>query len=128
MRSDALKSLGMDPLARSVTDEQFLKLLAVWELLRTRHREIPAQAVTVLLYVASHNPCHMQAIENDLRLSPNSVSRNTDWLSKYHRLGKPGMGLVVKIADPVNARRRLVKLTEKGHRLVERINQILESP
>ena len=55
----------MDPLKKLVTDEQFLRLLAAWELLRTLHREISAQAVTVLLYVASHNPCHKQATEED---------------------------------------------------------------
>lgn len=122
-----MPDLGL-PIKNELTDATMAKVLAISEEFRSLDTEVPGQLVSVFLYIASHNPCHMQAIENDLRLSPNSVSRNTDWLSKYHRLGKPGMGLVVKIADPVNARRRLVKLTEKGHRLVERINQILESP
>ena len=122
-----MPDLGL-PIKNDLTDATMAKALAISEEFRSLDTEVPGQLVSVFLYIASHNPCHMQAIENDLRLSPNSVSRNTDWLSKYHRLGKPGMGLVVKIADPVNARRRLVKLTEKGHRLVERINQILESP
>lgn len=122
-----MPDLGL-PIKNDLTDASMAKVLAISEEFRSLDTEVPGQLVSVFLYIASHNPCHMQAIENDLRLSPNSVSRNTDWLSKYHRLGKPGMGLVVKIADPVNARRRLVKLTEKGHRLVERINQILESP
>lgn len=122
-----MADLGL-PIKNELTDASMAKVLAISEEFRSLDTEVPGQLVSVFLYIASHNPCHMQAIENDLRLSPNSVSRNTDWLSKYHRLGKPGMGLVVKIADPVNARRRLVKLTEKGHRLVDRINQILESP
>lgn len=122
-----MPDLGL-PIKNELTDATMAKVLAISEEFRSLDTEVPGQLVSVFLYIASHNPCHMQAIENDLRLSPNSVSRNTDWLSKYHRLGKPGMGLVVKIADPVNARRRLVKLTEKGHRLVDRINQILESP
>lgn len=122
-----MPDLGL-PIKNELTDASMAKVLAISEEFRSLDTEVPGQLVSVFLYIASHNPCHMQAIENDLRLSPNSVSRNTDWLSKYHRLGKPGMGLVVKIADPVNARRRLVKLTEKGHRLVDRINQILESP
>lgn len=122
-----MPDLGL-PIKNELTDATMAKVLAISEEFRSLDTEVPGQLVSVFLYIASHNPCHMQAIENDLRLSPNSVSRNTDWLSKYHRLGKPGMGLVVKIADPVNARRRLVKLTEKGHRLVDRINQNLESP
>ena len=122
-----MADLGL-PIKNELTDASMAKVLAISEEFRSLDTEVPGQLVSVFLYIASHNPCHMQAIENDLRLTPNSVSRNTDWLSKYHRLGKPGMGLVVKIADPANARRRLVKLTEKGHRLVDRINQILESP
>ena len=55
----------MDPLKRLETDSRLNLLLTGWETLRLMHREIPEQAVTVLLYVASHNPCHKQAIEED---------------------------------------------------------------
>jgi len=115
------------PINNQLTDATMAKVLQIQEEFRRLDTEVPGQLVSVFLYIASHNPCHMQAIEKDLRISPNSVSRNTDWLSKYHRLGKPGMNLVVKVADPVNARRRLVKLTQEGHKLVDRIHRILES-
>lgn len=67
----------------------------------------------------------MQSIQNDLGLSPNSTSRNTDWLSTHHRLGKPGMGLIAKAKDPYDMRRGVVKLTPKGEQMVQTIKEIL---
>ena len=118
----------MDPLARSVTDEQFLKLLSVWELIRTRHREIPAQAITVLLYVASHNPCHKQAIEEDQGLTTASCSRMIDLLHEGPgRAGVSGvgLGLITKEYDLSNKRRLLIRLSSSGQSLVQEIKQIL---
>ncbi len=87
--------------------------------------EVPGQLVSVFCYIASHNPCNLQSIEKELGLSPNSTSRNTDWLSTHHRLGKPGMGLIYKKRDPFNGRRRIVELTDKGYEMIEQIKEIL---
>jgi DNA-binding MarR family transcriptional regulator len=114
-----------DPLLRRRTDQDIERLMRVINLFRIQDEEVPAQLVTVFLYIASHNPCHLQAIEEDTGLSPNSTSRNTDWLSTRHRLGKPGMGLVKKYVDPRNRRRRMAELTGKGHLMVEHIKEVL---
>lgn len=87
--------------------------------------EVPAQVVVVFCFVASHNPCHMQAIEEEIGLTPNSVSRNSDWLSTHHRLGKPGMGLIEKFTDPNNQRRKMLRLTSKGETLANHIKEVL---
>jgi len=113
------------PIINELTDDVMRTQLRIAELFRDLDDEVPGQLVSTFLYIASHNPCHMQAIQDALRVSPNSVSRCTDWLSKYHRLGKPGMDLVVKFTDPQNARRRMVKLTPRGERLVIKIKEIL---
>ena len=84
----------MDPLKRTITNSQSLGILNAFELLRLMDREIPGQVVSAFLYIASHNPCHKQALEEDLGFKNSSGSRTTDWLSDYHRLGKPGLGLV----------------------------------
>jgi DNA-binding MarR family transcriptional regulator len=101
------------------------KVCRIHELFRTQDTEVPGQLVSVFCYIASHNPCNLQAIEKALALSPNSVSRNTDWLSSHHRLGKPGMNLITKKVDPLNYRRRVVELTPKGHTMVNQIKEIL---
>ena len=115
----------MDPLKRLETDSQLSLLLTAWETLRLTHREIPAQAVTILLYVASHNPCHKQAIEEDQNLTTASCSRSIDFLCDDNRLSKPGLGLVTKYTDPGNKRRLMVKLTPKGEQLVHLTKQII---
>ena len=118
----------MDPLKRLETDQKLNSLLQVWEIIRTKHREIPAQAVTVLLYVASHNPCHKQAIEEDQELTTSSCSRMIDLLNKgYGRGGvkTPGLGLIEKYSDPSNGRRFLLRLTPEGEDLVDQIKDTL---
>ena len=118
----------MDPLKRLETDSRLNLLLTGWETLRLMHREIPAQAVTCLLYIASHNPCHKQAIEEDCQLTTASSSRMTDLLSDgYGRKGveTPGLGLITKYTDPGNKRRFMCKLTSKGEQLVHLIKSTI---
>jgi DNA-binding MarR family transcriptional regulator len=113
------------PLVKPLTDEVMWKICRIHELFRTKDVEVPGQLVSVFCYIASHNPCNLQSIEKELGLSPNSTSRNTDWLSTHHRLGKPGMGLIYKKRDPFNGRRRIVELTDKGYEMIEQIKEIL---
>ena len=118
----------MDPLKRLETDSRLNLLLTAWETLRLTHREMPAQAVTVLLYVASHNPCHKQAIEEDCRLTTASSSRMIDLIADgYGRKGvmTPGLGLITKYTDPGNKRRHMCRLTPKGEQLITIIKGII---
>jgi DNA-binding MarR family transcriptional regulator len=114
-----------NPLVKERTDELMWRVCKVAELFRVKDTEVPGQLVSVFCYIASHNPCNLQAIKESLGLTDNSTSRNTDWLSDYHRLGKPGMGLIKKYTDPQNFRRRVVKLTPKGEAMVQSIKEIL---
>jgi len=114
-----------DPLKRLVTDDQILKLMKAFELLRLMDREIPGQLVSCFFYVCSHDGCHKLAMEEDLGLKTASASRLTDWLSDYHRLGKPGLGLIEKYTDPTNRRRQYLRLTEKGKSLRSQIMDIV---
>jgi len=115
----------MDPLRRQRTNPKIERLLKVMEALRLLDREMPASVVSCFLYVASHNHCHKQALEEDLLMKTSSSSRNTDWLSKYHRLKKPGLDLIIKEADPTNRRRQTLKLSPKGEHLVKLIEELL---
>ena len=112
-----------DPLKRQVTNDQMLKLLKAFELLRVMDREIPGQLVSAFLYICSHNGCHKLALQQDLDLKDSSSSRVTDWLSDFHRLGKPGLGLIEKFTDPSNRRRQFLRLTAKGHDLLQQIEE-----
>ena len=97
----------MEPYRRPLTDSKIEKVLKVINLLRLYDREFSAQVMATLLYVASHNECHKQALEEDLNFTTASGSRNTDRLSKFHRLidsetgqARPGLGLIKKRNRP----------------------------
>lgn len=115
----------MDPLRRTRTNPKIERLLKAINLLRLLDREMPAQVIASFLYVASHDNCHKQAMEEELSMTVASGSRNTDWLSKYHRLNKPGLDLITKEADPTDRRRQLLKLTPNGKELVNQLQEIL---
>lgn len=115
----------MDPLKRQVTNARMAKVLKAFELLRLMDREVPGQLVSAFLYVASHNPCHKQAMEEELGLKCSSGSRLIDWLSDYHRLAKPGLSLVKKTKDSYNLRRIVIELTPKGESLARQMRDLI---
>ena len=112
-------------LRRNLTDEKIERLLRVYNLLRLYDREIPAQVLATLFYIGSHNDCHKTALEEDLNFTTASSSRNTDKLSKDHRLGKAGLDLIVKETEEVSPFRQRLRLTKKGEDLMNQIKQIL---
>ena len=91
-------------------------------------KEMPAQMMSTYLYVATHNRCHKQALEEDLKFSSASGSRNTDYLSPTHRLKKKGFSLLEKKYDQFNRRRLTLELTPDGKKLGEELEAILYSP
>jgi DNA-binding MarR family transcriptional regulator len=115
----------MDPLRRQLTDPQVERLLKAVERLLAFDREVPGQVMATLLYIAAHDNCHKQALEEDLKFTTASASRNTDKLSRLHRLGKPGFDLIIKEADPSNKRRQQLRLNKRGQRLIEQIKEDL---
>ena len=114
-----------DPLKRTQTNDNLAKLLLVTEEFRKMDREVPAQVISMFFYIASHDPCHKQALEEDLDYTVASASRNLDWLSDRHRLSKPGLGLVEKFRDPENGRRFMARLTPKGYKLASKLEAII---
>ena len=128
--------MNLDPLQRRVTDHSVDKLFDAIECIRTFDTEHNSQEMSIsvlisLLYVGSRNGAHKQALEEDLLMTKASSSRNTDMLSRHHRLllpsgkRKPGLGLIRKEVDPTDRRRTVLTLTKKGETLFTQVNQIL---
>lgn len=109
----------MDPLRKTITCTTLARLADAFDQLRMLDREMPGQVVSAFLYVSSHDGCHKHAMELALELKSASGSRVTDWLSDYHRLGKPGLGLITKKVDPTCRRRQILQLTSKGKELAQ---------
>ena len=116
----------MEPnLRRKQTDDKIERLLKVINLLRLYDREVPAQVLATLFYIGSRHDCHKTALEEDFNFTTASSSRNTDKLSKNHRLGKAGYDLIVKETEEVSPYRQRLKLSKKGEDLMTQIKQIL---
>jgi DNA-binding MarR family transcriptional regulator len=127
----------MDPnLRRTVTDEKIDRLVQVVRQLRLQKREMSAQELATLFYVGSRHDCHKTALEEDLNFTTASSSRNTDKLSKDHRLDgklgkngklivKAGLDLIIKEVEDEAPRRQRLRLTKKGEDLMKQIKSIL---
>lgn len=115
----------MDPLRRQITDPKMARLLTAVERLLALDEKVPGQVIATLLYIASRDNCHKPALEQDLKFTTASGSRNTDKLSRWHRLGKPGYDLIIKEEDPANRRRLQLRLSKRGQRLIDQIKQDL---
>jgi DNA-binding MarR family transcriptional regulator len=102
------------------------KIQRAFDLIRIKDREMPGQVVSVFLYIASHDGCNKQALEQELGLTTASSSRNTDLLSTG-RIGREtsGLGLITKEEDPSNGRRQVLKLTPEGKDLARSIKQTI---
>jgi DNA-binding MarR family transcriptional regulator len=112
-----------DPLATQCTDARIAKVHQAFDALLLLQREIPGQLVSTFLYIASHDGCHKQALEQELNMTTASSSRNTDWLSDG-RMGikHPGLGLITKERD---GRRQRLRLTPKGKDLIRHMKSII---
>ena len=83
-------------------------------------QDVPLKAMAVFWFVATYKNCNKQNIEKHFNMSKASASRLTDYLSRYHRLRKPGLGLISKESDPQDKRKTFLKLTRKGKDLIEK--------
>ena len=115
----------MDPLKKQVTDDSVVRLVDILQEFRKLDYEMPAQVILCFVFVASHNPCHSEVLCHELGLTRAAVSRNTDWLSDKHRLGKPGLNLINKEVDETNRRRMILSLTTKGKLMLKSIRDKL---
>jgi DNA-binding MarR family transcriptional regulator len=83
--------------------------------------EMPIQQAVLLLLVFLTPGISMKDLSESAGLAQSSVSRSVAALSKVHRLGKPGLDLVVAEEDPAERRRKIVRLTRRGELLMEDI-------
>jgi len=108
--------------------ELLVHLTKTMDLVRFFDREVPAQVLVAFFYIATHNGCKVSDLMTKLKLESSSASRISDWLSDYHRLGKPGMGLIVKKKDTIDLRIKRMYLTIKGQYVIDRIIEIFSTP
>lgn len=107
-----------NPIRIQATDARLERIANAFDLIRELDREMPGQVVSVFLYIASHDGCNKQALEQELGLTTASSSRNTDLLSSGRKgRATSGLGLIRKDVDPSKGRRKVLWLTDKGKEL-----------
>ena len=89
------------------------------ELFRIHDTEMQAQTMRCFLRVAlaPKEGVSMQQIIEDLDIAQSTLSRNIAMLSKFNRHKVSGHGFVESFEDPMERRRKLVKLTSKGQKV-----------
>lgn len=117
---------GSDPFKKTLTDNDMNRLFQCMEEFVKFDPEMPLQLQLTFLYIASHDGCHKQALEEELGYSNAAGSRNTDYLAEIHRYkNKPGLKLISKERDPSNLRRYQLVLTKSGKQLVDTLKEQL---
>ena len=96
------------------------------ETFRALDAEIPPQTIGTFLYVATHDGCLMKDLADSLGVAQSTMSRNVAMLDRINRHHEPGLDLVRAIEDPVERRRKIVRLTPKGRQLRDRLIDLLE--
>lgn len=99
-------------------------LIRVLEALRKLDPDMPIQYALSFLTLAQNEGMSMGELSARLGIAQSSASRNVAALSRWHSFGKPGHDLVVAEEDPRERRRKLVRLTEKGHALIEELRAL----
>lgn len=103
-----------------------LKLSAIIVELRKVSADMPMQQLDLYLRIVQRPGIGMDELAPLLGISQSSVSRNVAALSKFHRLGKPGLDLVEVRLDPRDSRRREIWLSPLGKKLADRLSKMLD--
>ena len=102
-----------------------INLLKHIESFREFDADIQSQTIAVFLYVGIHEGNEgvpMTKIAKELNMAQSSVSRNVSLLSKWSWSRKEGLNFVEALEDPMERRRKLVKLTNRGKKLYATIS------
>lgn len=94
------------------------RFIGLCKVIREVDAQLPAQSLHVLFCIARNPGITMQGIAENTGLGLSSVSRNIMALGQWHRAGKPGYNLVEAVDDPVERRRKIVFLTQRGREFV----------
>ncbi|MEH7909156.1 MarR family winged helix-turn-helix transcriptional regulator [Rhizobium laguerreae] len=91
------------------------------EKLRELFPDIPMQTISVFLIIAIKPGISQRELLKLMGTSQAGVSRNVMALGDVNRHGKPGLGLIVQLRDPFDARQTSLGLSPTGKALVDRV-------
>jgi DNA-binding MarR family transcriptional regulator len=106
-----------------------LNLLKIIEEMRKFDPLLESQAIAIFFVVCldgGEDGISMQDISEKLDLAQSTVSRNVFKLSFTNRHRERGIDLLEAFEDPMERRRKLVKLTAKGRRVYDTLSDLVK--
>ena len=105
--------------------------LQVLEIFRDLNQEMPIGEVVSFLLIANGETrdgggITITEVGNLGRFAMGTASRYVNTLCLKDRKGKPGREVVEKGWDPLDERKTVLRISPKGHRLIQRIQQALK--
>lgn len=100
---------------------------ALSELRKATGADFPSQQLAVLMDVSANPDTPIGEIAKRLDMATSSASRAVAALASWSWTKKSGYGLVEKVEDKFESRRKLVRLTQDGRRLVSLMQERFES-
>lgn len=88
----------------------------------TDEPDVQVQTIQTFLLIAAEGSPGVNELARQIALTQPSASRNLKKLCEAPQ-GQEGYGLITKELDPWDNRRRIIKLTLRGHELVRRIEE-----
>ncbi len=101
------------------------RVIRALEAFRRLDPDMPIQYALSFLTIARNEGMSMGDLAQKLGIAQSSASRNIAALSRWHSFNKPGHDLVEAHEDPRERRRKLVRLTARGHALIAELDLIL---
>jgi len=99
---------------------------ALSELKAVTGADFPSQQLAVLMDIAANPDTPIGEIGKRLDMTTSSASRAVAALANWSWTKKTGYGLVEKVEDKFESRRKLVRLTQDGRKLVDLMQQKFE--
>ncbi|MBD9371353.1 winged helix-turn-helix transcriptional regulator [Rhizobium sp. ARZ01] len=104
-----------------MTNASNVKLLQIISTLRRGGEQMPIQMAHVFLAIMARPGTTMANLADEVGISQASCSRSVAALGDWHRLGKPGYGLIETAPDPKEGRRMIMFLSPKGRQLARQL-------
>ena len=102
-------------------------LLKIIEEMRKFDSHMESQTIAIFFYVCQYGAVDgvsMKNISKELGIAQSTVSRNCYKLSDKIK-EKPGIGLLQSFEDPMERRRKLVRLTPRGKRVHSTLSELV---
>ena len=108
--------------------ETLEKMQSVVQLFSAVDAEMQLQVLRILMTVAEYpDGVTMPELTKLAQVSSSSLSRNVALLGQFGSTKKPALKWITATEDFRERRRKVVKMTAKGTRILEQVREILES-